>query len=121
MNSLFRCKLCTEKEPLLLSGETCYKTFLANYILEKNAETVPLNRESSIEQLLGNSSFFTLKEAKKFYLLQIIKLLKINNINDIKKKFNEWIESEQKNENAEKSKEELKLLKSILFQSSMLD
>ena len=33
LNGLFKCKICCEDEPLLISGPTCYKTFLSKFIL----------------------------------------------------------------------------------------
>ena len=45
-------------EPNLISGETYYKTHLAKEFLNnENISVVSLNKESDINQLLGNSIF----------------------------------------------------------------
>ena len=68
LNTLFKVSLSNDEEPLLLSGNTCYKTFLADEYLGHYASIVSLNQETSIEQLLGSSKLFDKNEAKEFYL-----------------------------------------------------
>ena len=62
LNSLFKVFLSNIDEPILLSGNTCYKTFLAEEYLSHEASVVTLNQETSIEQLLGSSQFFDKNE-----------------------------------------------------------
>lgn len=78
MECLFRMKLTNFYKPLLLSGPTCYKTFIVKMIL-KNAVVVSLNQESTIPQLLGSTFFYTPIEDKKFCLKLIFEILVIPN------------------------------------------
>ena len=68
-DSMFKILLSCELEPILISGETCYKTHLAKELLNnKNISIVSLNKESDINQLLGNSIFLNNEKAIQFYL-----------------------------------------------------
>lgn len=60
-------------EPLLLSGLTCYKTFMAKILLKK-ADVVYLNQESTIPQLLGTFFFYPPIEDKKFCMRLIYEI-----------------------------------------------
>ena len=51
LECIFKIKLSNYDEPLLLSGPTCYKTYVATMILDKKADIVSLNQESTIPQL----------------------------------------------------------------------
>ena len=59
-------KLSNYDESLLLSGPTCYKTYVAKMFL-KIADVVSLNQESTIPQLLGSSFFYPLLKDKKIF------------------------------------------------------
>ena len=89
LECVFRMKLSNYDEPLLLSGNTCYKTYAAKIILKK-ADIVSLNQESTIPQLLGASFFYPPIEDKKFCLRLIYEILEIPNIEIELKKVDEW-------------------------------
>ena len=78
-------KLTSFKEPILLIGPTCYKTYAAKIILH-NAAIVSLNRESTILQLLGSPFFFSKSEHRIFCITQIYEILGLPNL---KQKVNE--------------------------------
>ena len=77
LECIFKIKLSNYDEPLLLSGPTCYKTYVATMILDKKADIVSLNQESTIPQLLGASFFYPPKEDKKFCFRLIYEILNI--------------------------------------------
>jgi len=69
LDGLFNILISNNEEPILIAGETSFKTYLAQLSFKDDKssyETVSLNQESSIPQLLGSSSFFTPHDAKKF-------------------------------------------------------
>ena len=85
LEDLFQISLASDKEPILLIGPSGYKTFLAQKVLS-NAKTITLNQESSVEQLLGASSFFPKSEVNDFYLRLIVLICRLNNYKDLKDK-----------------------------------
>ena len=86
LESIFQMKITSYKEPILLIGPpTCYKTFVANIILE-SATIVSLNRESTVLQLLGSPFFFSKDEHRAFCITQIYSILGLANV---KTKLNE--------------------------------
>ena len=88
LDDLFQIKLTSDKEPILLIGPSGYKTFLAQKFLS-NAKTITLNQESSVEQLLGSSSFFSKSEVKDFYLRLIVLICELNNYKELSQKLQE--------------------------------
>ena len=88
LDDLFQIKLTSDKEPILLIGPSGYKTFLAQKFLS-NAKTITLNQESSVEQLLGSSSFFSKSEVKDFYLRLIVLICRLNNYKELSQKLQE--------------------------------
>ena len=92
LECLFRMKLSNYDEPLLLSGNTCYKTYAAKLLLKK-ADVVSLNQESTIPQLLGASFFYPPIEDKKFCLRLIYEILEIPNIEIELNKVDNWNEN----------------------------
>ena len=72
-------KLTNFKEPILLIGPSCYKTYASKIYLE-DPITVPLNRESTVLQLLRSSFFFSNIEYRNYCITQIYEILKIPNI-----------------------------------------
>ena len=90
LEDFFQILLSYDKEPILLIGPSGYKTFLAEKFLD-NAKTITLNQESSIEQLLGNSSFFTKTEVKEFYLRLFVLISKYNNFPELSEKLKKGI------------------------------
>ena len=107
LNSLFKILLSNENEPLLLSGNTCYKKELSKEFLQ-NASVISLNQEITINQLLGSSSFLSKEDGKRFYLQELCNCLEINNLPNLMKYLNGWIEKEQlQNQNPEIKEKEL--------------
>ena len=90
LEDLFQISLTSDKEPILLIGPSGYKTFLAQKFLS-NAKTITLNQESSVEQLLGSSSFFSKNEVNDFYLRLIVLICRLNNYNELNEKLKEGI------------------------------
>lgn len=66
-DTAFQILLCDCKEPILLVGESGYKTFLSQLFI-RDASIITLNQEISVAQLLGSTAFFSTSEAKMFYL-----------------------------------------------------
>ena len=89
MNALFKMKLASNDEPLLLSGPTGYKTYISKKILY-DPDVVALNQESTISQLLGSSFFYSNLEDKKFCLKYIYLILKEENLEIDLEKVNDW-------------------------------
>lgn len=82
LEGLFNILISHNEEPILIAGETSYKTYLSQLSFkdDKNSyEIVSLNQESTIPQLLGSSSFFTPEDAKRFYLKQLCNIFNENN------------------------------------------
>ena len=75
-NELFQILLAHDEEPILIIGESGYKTYLAQLLLP---DTIPiqLNAETTIGQLLGSTIFLSDSEVKAFYLKQIYNILDI--------------------------------------------
>ena len=88
LEDLFQISLTSDKEPILLIGPSGYKTFLAQKFLS-NAKTITLNQESSVEQLLGSSAFFSKSEVNDFYLRLIVLICRLNNYKDLNQKLRE--------------------------------
>ena len=94
LESLFQIKLTSFKEPILLIGPSCYKTFISEFVLE-NSTTVALNRETTVQQLLGTTIFFTNSKHKIFCLTQIYQILALTNLQEILKKCENWEKNEK--------------------------
>jgi MoxR-like ATPase len=90
-NAFFKVLLSNEDEPILLTGSSGFKSFLAKKILSQD-DIISLNQESSIEQLLGSPLFLTNIEAIKFYIYYICLICQSNNYLD-------YIKELEKNEN----------------------
>ena len=58
-DDLFKLKLISQKEPILLMGPSSYKTYLAEYFIKtinsKQFKIINLNQKTTIEELLGGS------------------------------------------------------------------
>ena len=74
-NAIFVISLADKKEPILIVGNSGFKTFLAQLFLPK-AQIITLNQETNVAQLLGSSGFMTNAEAKVFYIDNICKILR---------------------------------------------
>ena len=84
-NDFFKILLSDKEEPMLLTGPTGYKTFLSQLIL-KDTTPVTVNQESTVEQLLGNSTFLSKSEAKLFYLKNICNICDSGQYEELEKK-----------------------------------
>ena len=88
-------KLTSFKEPILLIGPSCYKSYVAKIILE-NATIVSLNRESTVFQLLGSTFFFSKNEHKIFCMSQIYEILGVPNLKQKLKDCEDWENNKDK-------------------------
>ena len=73
-NELFQILLAHDEEPILIIGESGYKTYLAQLLLP-DIKPIQLNSETSLGQLLGSTIFLSDSEVKTFYLKQIYNIL----------------------------------------------
>ena len=73
-NDLFLILLTHDEEPILIIGESGYKTYLAQLSLS-GIKPIQLNAETTIGQLLGSTIFLSDTEVKSFYLRQIYNIL----------------------------------------------
>ena len=78
LNALFKILIASDDEPILISGPSSFETFLAKliFILGK-CETISLNSESTISQLIGSSTLLTSEKAKTFYLQQFYEIYRL--------------------------------------------
>ena len=108
LESFFLSKLALNDEPLLILGDTGYKTYLAEKLLNNKSYIINLNPETKLNYLLGASIFFSKNEAAEFYLKNYLNLV----IDDFSKerKFNYYKKNINKDGKIldEKTKEILK-------------
>lgn len=57
LESLFFTQLVLNEEPLMLLGETSYKTYLAKLILFNKSNIINLNPKTKLNQLFPSTSF----------------------------------------------------------------
>ena len=101
LNAIFKMLLSSDDEPILISGPSSFKTYLAkNFLIKKNIDIVSLNSEITMSQLIGSNVPFIKDDAKLFYLRAIYEILRINNIESKLKYL----------ENFDKNKEKIKKL-----------
>ena len=82
LNGVFQISLSDPHEPILLMGPSCYKTFLLEKFFNSDrAKVITLNQETTIDQLLGSTSFFTKEEAKHFYLKTLSRIFDLSDEN----------------------------------------
>ena len=84
----FKLILTSDKETILLIGPSGYKIFLAQKFLS-NTKSIILNQESSVDQLLVSSAFFSKSEVKDFYLRLIVLICRLNNYKELNQKLKE--------------------------------
>ena len=97
-NELFQILLAHDEEPILIIGESGYKTYLAQLLLP-DIKSIQLNSETTIGQLLGSTIFLTDSEVKIFYLKQIYNILDIP-IKDYEiKMVQNWVNKNENNKN----------------------
>ncbi len=75
LESLFLSKLALNDEPLLILGDTGYKTYLSEKLLTSKPSIINLNSKIKLNYLLGSSMFFSRKEAGEFYLKNILNIV----------------------------------------------
>jgi len=102
--------LASQNEPILLSGPSSYKTYIAEKFLSNNNRTnkykiISLNSELTTAQLIGTPILLTTEKAQNYYLRQICEILQVNNLEKILKEF------EELNSNKELIKEKITKLK----------
>ena len=96
-NELFQILLAHEEEPILIIGESGYKTYLSQLLLP-DIKPIQLNSETNIGQLLGSTIFLSDSEVKIFYLKQIYNILDIPlNDADVKMVQN-WVNFNKENQ-----------------------
>ena len=108
-NDLFLILLAHDEEPILIIGESGYKTYLAQLLLP-NIKPIQLNAETSIGHLLGSTIFLSDSEVKIFYLKQIYNILDIPLIDKEIKMVQNWANC---NESEQQKEEQKSLLKKI--------
>jgi len=71
----------SDDEPLLISGPSSFKAYLAEKFLKtNNIEIISLNSEITIHQLIGSNMPIIKEESKLFYLKAIYEILGVTNI-----------------------------------------
>ena len=88
-NDFFKLKLTSSNEPILLTGPSSYKTYIAKYFIKSNDTTfnkIHLNQKTTIEELLGCPRFLSQNSSKNFYQEKLLKILKINDPDEIQRK-----------------------------------
>jgi len=56
LNALFKMLISSDDEPILISGPSSFKTYLAkNFLIKNNIEIVSLNSEITMSQLIGSN------------------------------------------------------------------
>ena len=81
LNALFKILITSDDEPILISGPSSYKTFLAKLLfVHGKSEVISLISESTISQLIGSATLLSSEKSKNYYLQQIYEILQLNNI-----------------------------------------
>ena len=110
INDLFKVSLADFEEPILLTGPTGYKTFLAQQFLP-GIEPINLNPETTVEQLLGSPMFLYKSQAKDFYLSNLCMINGDNQYEQLKEKL----------ENGTLTQNDIKLKHSLSFDYALRD
>ena len=104
LNGLFKLLITCDDEPILLSGPSSFKTYLAGLLFlnrDKKYQVVSLNSELTISQLIGSPTILTREKEKYYYLTQIYGILQEDNINNL------LIDLENFEENYEKIEQQI--------------
>ena len=81
LDALFKMIISSDDEPLLISGPSSFKTYLAKKFLKtNNIEIISLNSEITMSQLIGSNVPIIKEESKLFYLKAIYEILDVTNI-----------------------------------------
>ena len=100
LNALFKILITSDDEPILISGPSSFKTFLAQLLFYNGKnEIISLNSETTISQLIGSSTLLTSEKAKNYYLLQIYEILQANNIDNLLKDLEDFETNKKKIKN----------------------
>ena len=84
LDALFKILLASDDEPILISGPSSFKTYLAKFLfIDKKCEVISLNSELTISQLIGSTTLLTTEKAKNFYLKEIFEIIQANNIDNL--------------------------------------
>ena len=84
LDGFFKMLISSEDEPILISGPSSFKTFLAQLLfLNSKYEIVSLNSETTLAQFIGSTILLSKEESKRYYLKQIYELLQANNIDHL--------------------------------------
>ena len=111
LNALFKILITSDDEPILISGPSSFKTFLAKLLFHNGkCDAISLNSETTISQLIGSATLLTPEKAKNYYLLQIYEILQTNNIENLLKDLEDF---EQNKEKIKKNIKELTNFKKI--------
>ena len=97
LNALFKILITSDDEPILISGPSSFKTFLAQLLFNNGkSEVISLNSESTISQLIGSTTLLTSEKAKNYYLMQIYEILQVNNIDNFLKDLDDFDGNKEK-------------------------
>jgi len=97
LDALFKILIASNDEPILISGPSSFKTFLAQLLFPNGkSEVISLNSESTISQLIGSSTLLNSEKAKNFYLMQIYEILQANNIENLLKDLEDFENNKEK-------------------------
>ena len=100
LDGLFKILISSEDEPILISGPTSFKTFLAELLFNNSKyETISLNSESSLAQFIGSTILLSKEESKRYYLSRIYELLQVNNIENLLLDLDNFQENKEKIKN----------------------
>jgi len=97
LNALFKILIASDDEPILISGPSSFKTFLAQLLFHNGkSDVISLNSESTISQLIGSATLLTSEKAKNYYLMQIYEILQANNIDNLLKDLEDFDKTKKK-------------------------
>ena len=117
LNALFKILITSDDEPILISGPSSFKTYLAKLLfIHGKSEVISLNSESTISQLIGSSTLLTSEKSKNYYLQQIYEILQVNNIENFLKDLDDFDKNKEKiTKNIEENIKEKKIDKKHTF------
>lgn len=112
LNALFKILIASDDEPILISGPSSFKTYLAKLLFHNGkCDVISLNSESTISQLIGSATLLTTEKSKNYYLMQIYEILQANNIDNLLKDL----------ENFDKNKEKIKKIIDNMTKNKKID
>jgi energy-coupling factor transporter ATP-binding protein EcfA2 len=109
--SIFYTLFCHFKEPILYCGESGNKTYLAQKAMPE-ASVLNINKDTTINTLLGSITLTNSLTARQYYLELILKICgKINEYNKLNKKLLEFFEFKKLKADREKKEKQKRLEK----------